>query len=140
MVCAGVFVLDSAVVLEHLMFIYGLVSGRRRSMSARILIIDDDQQIRMLLRRKLETVGYSADEASDGRAGFDMYTADPQDLVIMDLIMPEREGLETIRDLRRYNPAVKIIAISGGGSLPANNYLRMAECFCAQRVLQAFPG
>jgi YesN/AraC family two-component response regulator len=75
------------------------------------------------------------DEAHDGRAGFDLYTAEPHDLVITDLIMPEREGLETIRDLRRYNPAVKIIAISGGGSLPVNNYLRMAECLGAQRVL-----
>lgn len=105
-------------------------------MSARILIIDDDQQIRILLRKMLESDGYSVDEAADGRAGFAMYTAEPQDLVITDLIMPEREGLETIRDLRLYNPEVKIIAISGGGSLPADNYLYMAECFGAERIFR----
>jgi DNA-binding response OmpR family regulator len=105
-------------------------------MSARILVIDDDQQIRMLLRKTLETSGYSVDEATDGKAGFALYTDDPQDLVITDLIMPEREGLETIRDLLHYNPEVKIIAISGGGSLPADNYLHMAECFGAQRLFR----
>ncbi|MBM4309347.1 MAG: response regulator [Deltaproteobacteria bacterium] len=130
-----VFMLASAEVLHYPMFQYGLVSGRRRSMSTRILIIDDDQQILVLLRRTFETGGYSVDEAPDGRAGFAVYTAEPHDLVIADLIMPEREGLETIRDLRRFNPAVKIIALSGGGSLPVNTCLRMAECFGAQRVL-----
>ncbi len=105
-------------------------------MTARILVIDDDQQIRKLLRKMLESDGYRVDEAADGRAGFAMYTADPYDLVITDLIMPDREGLETIRDLRSYDPAARIIAISGGGTLPADNYLHMAECFGAQRVLQ----
>jgi len=105
-------------------------------MASRLLVIDDDQQIRILLRKTLETSGYSVEEATDGRAGFALYAADPHDLVITDLIMPEKEGLETIQDLRHYNPEVKIIAISGGGSLPADNYLHMAECFGAQRIFR----
>ncbi len=104
-------------------------------MAARILVIDDDEQIRLLVRKMLETGGYCVDEASDGRVGMQKYMAEPQDLVITDLIMPDKEGLETIRELRRYNPDVKIIAMSGGGSLPANNYLHMAESFGAQRTL-----
>lgn len=104
-------------------------------MGARILVIDDDKQVRLLIRRMLESGGYTVEEATDGDEGMKMYMREPHDLVITDLIMPDKEGLETIRDLRRFNPDIKIIAISGGGSLPANNYLRMAESFGAQRTL-----
>ncbi|MDY6987587.1 MAG: response regulator [Thermodesulfobacteriota bacterium] len=103
--------------------------------TARILVIDDDIGIRAMLRRLLEGAGYDVAEASDGRQGIRLYRQDPADLVITDLIMPEKEGLETIRELRRDFPHVKILAISGGGRVSPDEYLHMAKSFGAKRTL-----
>jgi YesN/AraC family two-component response regulator len=80
---------------------------------ARILIIDDEEQIRSLLRATLEHEDYEIDEARNGREGLQRYRAAPADLVITDILMPEQNGLEMIKDLRRDFPQVKIIAIFG---------------------------
>ena len=87
---------------------------------ARILVIDDDDQVRDFFREMLEHVGYEVVEASDGNAGIARFTEDPTDLVITDIMMPGKDGLETIEELRRSFPDVKIIAITGEGihSLP----------------------
>ena len=94
---------------------------------ASILIIDDDPQILVMLGQILEREGYEVVEASNGKEGLKLYRENPTDLVITDLIMPEKEGIETIMELRRNFQDVKIIAISGGGQIDAEQYLSMAQ-------------
>ncbi len=101
---------------------------------SRILIIDDDSDVRKVLRKMLENEGHSVDEATDGGKGVVAYQKKPADLVITDMIMPETEGIETIRELKRRNPDVKIIAISGGGRNSPEGYLEMAEAFGVNRT------
>lgn len=102
----------------------------------RILVIDDEPDIRELLRRILEKAGYGVTEASDGAVGVKLYRENPADLIITDIIMPEKEGLETIMELRREFPGVKIIAISGGGkALHSVSCLHLAEKLGAQRSI-----
>jgi len=81
---------------------------------ARILVIDDEEEIRSVLRRGLQLFGHEVIEAPDGDAGTRLFETAPFDLVIVDLFMPKKEGIETIRDLRERNSEVKILAISGG--------------------------
>ena len=94
---------------------------------SRILIIEDDAEVRELLRTLLSRAGYAISVASDGIEGIHAYRTDPADLIITDLVMPGKEGLETIVDLRREFPDLKIIAISGGGLDGQNNYLNAAR-------------
>jgi CheY-like chemotaxis protein len=103
---------------------------------ARILIIDDEDQPRRMLQQVLIRVGYDVVEARDGNEGLQLFRASPTDLIITDILMPEKEGLETIIDLRREFPAVKIIAISGGGRTGNLNFLEVAKRLGAQRTLQ----
>jgi len=102
---------------------------------ARILIIDDECLVRSLLRQTLERAGHDVVEAKDGREGLRSFRITPADLIITDILMPEKEGLETIIELRRDIPGVKIIAMSGGrgGKL---NFLDIAKQLGAQRVIQ----
>jgi DNA-binding response OmpR family regulator len=102
---------------------------------ARILVIDDEPSVRELLCAILTQEGHEVVEAADGKAGMRLFRESPVDLVITDLIMPEKEGLETIMELRRDFPEVKIIAISGGGIIHAKDYLNMA---CAMGAHRAF--
>jgi YesN/AraC family two-component response regulator len=101
---------------------------------ANILIIDDDQQILNMLSQILKRAGYEVVEALDGKQGLKLYRENPTDLIITDIIMPEKEGLETIMELQRDFPDVKIIAISGGGHNLAENYLYMARVLGVQRT------
>ena len=80
-----------------------------------ILVIDDDDQIRAMLRKMLERSGYEVDEASDGMEGIMRYRQKPAELIITDILMPRRDGKETILEIKKEFPDVKIIAISGGG-------------------------
>jgi len=84
---------------------------------ARILVIDDDIQILEMLGQTLEREGYEVVDALDGKEGMRLYREAPTDLVITDIVMPEKEGVETIMELKRDFPDVKIIAMSGGGQI-----------------------
>lgn len=84
--------------------------------------------------------GYEVVEARDGDAGMKQFRESPSDLVITDLIMPEKEGIETIIELRRDFPDVKIIAISGGGIIDAEKYLDMARGLGAHRIFEKLFG
>ncbi len=94
---------------------------------SRILVIEDDNEVRELLRILLCRVGHDVEVASDGVAGIHAFRTHPADLIITDLVMPGKEGLETIIDLRREFPNLKIIAISGGGLDGQSNYLNAAQ-------------
>ncbi len=102
---------------------------------ARVLIVDDDEPIRKTLRRMLEPAGYDVVEAADGREGVELYKEDSVDLVLMDLIMPEKEGIQADAELRHYDPEVKIIAISGGGRIGNFQVLRIAQKFGIEHAL-----
>ncbi len=94
---------------------------------ARILIIDDDSQIRFIIRELLENSGYTVEEASDGDEAIKLNHKKAFDLIITDIIMPGKEGIQTIQEFKKDNPNVKIIAISGGGHIGPSVYLDMAQ-------------
>jgi len=94
---------------------------------ARILITEDDSQVRGMLRLTLEREGHEIVEAGDGREALRRCAEGPVDIVVTDLIMPEMEGIEFIRRLRRMRPEVKIIAMSGGGYIGPQSYLDTAR-------------
>ena len=100
-----------------------------------ILVVDDDFQMREMLGVILERKGYDVKTASDGKVALQMQSKKPFDVVITDIIMPGKEGLETISDLRRDYPWTKIIAISGGGGYKPEGYLELARQRGADRVL-----
>jgi CheY-like chemotaxis protein len=102
---------------------------------ATILLVDDDEQFRSMLSAVLRRAGYEVEEACNGNEATMMYLGHQTDLVITDLIMPDKEGLETIREIRHNNPAARIIAMSGGGRKGSVDYLRVATAFGAQMVL-----
>lgn len=92
-----------------------------------ILVIDDELAVRLSVRMILERSGHRILEAPEGRIGLSQITAENSvDLVITDIIMPNQEGIETIRTLRKRYPDLKIIAMSGGGRSFNNSYLDMS--------------
>jgi len=101
---------------------------------ARILLIDDDEQVLDMLYESLTREGYDVLRASNGEQGLRLYRQKPVDLIITDIIMPEKEGIETIIELRRDFPDVKIIAMSGGGRIGTKDYLHLAKIFGVQRT------
>lgn len=103
---------------------------------ASILIIDDDDTIRSVIAQAMEVAGHSVREASNGNEGLQLYRAAPADLVLTDIVMPDKEGLATIMELRRDFPRARIIAMSGGFAHNSRVYLHMAERFGAVRVLR----
>lgn len=104
---------------------------------AHVLVVDDDASVRALLRTILEEEGHRVDEAVDGKQGVAHYTRTPLDLVITDVLMPEKDGVELIMELQAHFPDVKIIAMSGGGrGLDAQFNLRIASDFGAIRRLE----
>lgn len=94
---------------------------------ARILIIDDNYDFRKFIREVLEKEGYEVTEAADGDEGLKVFREKGADLVITDIIMPGKEGIQTMVELRRDSPDVKIIAVSGGGFEEPTTYLEGAE-------------
>ena len=102
---------------------------------ASILLVDDDDQFRTMLSEVLTRAGYQVQEASDGRQAITLYASQPTDLVVTDLVMPEKEGLEMIVEFKRLYPEGRIIAISGGGRCGSEENMKMAKALGAQRVL-----
>jgi DNA-binding response OmpR family regulator len=92
----------------------------------KILVIDDDGLVRDTIVRILERKGYRVLVAEDGARGLRMFRSEQPDLVITDIIMPEKEGLETIREIRGERPEAKILAVSGGGRIGNIDFLEFA--------------
>ena len=102
----------------------------------RIMVIDDDDEIRNMVKELLVRVGYQVIEASNGEIGMRLYRNQPADLIITDIFMPEKEGLETIMELRKDFPDVKIIAMSGGvAAMNATTTLYLAGKLGAERTI-----
>jgi len=102
---------------------------------ARILVVDDEELARFTLREILETAGHDVSEAGNGNEAVAQQKEQGFDLIITDIIMPEKEGVETIIDLKRDYPDLKIIAISGGGRTRNLDFLKLAEQYGADKVL-----
>jgi CheY-like chemotaxis protein len=102
---------------------------------ARVLVIDDDTATRRVLKLLLERAGYEVTDAPDGEVGVRSYRAQPADLVLTDILMPEKEGLELIREIKQDFPEAKIVAMSGGGRTGNMDFLVLAEQLGADRVL-----
>src|SRR6266581_4328527 len=94
---------------------------------ARILVIDDEDVVRRMLRTALELQGHEVIEATQGDEALQMQQAFPPDLVITDILMPGKDGLEVIMALRRQAPRLKVIAMSGGGRFRQIDALETAE-------------
>lgn len=102
-----------------------------------VLVVDDEDAIRQLIRETLEQAGYQVSDARDGKEGLARYRKAPADLVIMDILMPDQDGLESILTLRREFPNVKIVAITGGSDMIGIlNFLDVAKMLGARRTLQ----
>lgn len=102
---------------------------------ATILLVDDDERVRDVLREVLEVAGHEVTVAGEGKTALAEYGKSPADVVITDLVMPDFEGLQFIQALCRTYPEVKIIAMSGGGTFDNPNYLKLARRFGARYTL-----
>jgi len=103
---------------------------------AKILVLDDEPSILLMIKKMLEKAGHEVDIAQNGKDGMQLFEKNRPDMVISDIIMPEKEGLETIFELRRMHPDLKIIAISGGGRIGPDGYLAGAKLLGANMVFQ----
>lgn len=102
----------------------------------KILLIDDDELIRTTCRNILKKDGYTVVEAGDGNVGVQLFKSENPDIVVTDMLMPDKEGLETISDIREINSKAKIIAISSGGSTQNMGFLQLAKQIGADCVLK----
>jgi CheY-like chemotaxis protein len=100
-----------------------------------ILIIDDDDSLREALRRTLRKEGYTIMEANEGGRGLKEFERSPADLILLDMFMPDKDGLETIMELRRTHPRVRVIAMSGGGFKGTVDVLHVAKKLGVRRTL-----
>jgi DNA-binding response OmpR family regulator len=101
-----------------------------------ILVIEDNENMLRMMNDLLSRSGYHVVSAVDGIAGMKAYRAAKPDLVITDIIMPDKEGLEVIMDLVKETPKPKIIAMSGGGMMEPRTYLSLAEKLGADEIIQ----
>jgi two-component system, chemotaxis family, chemotaxis protein CheY len=102
----------------------------------KVLVIDDDILVRRTISRILEDAGYEVALAEDGAKGVAKFRSDRPDLVITDLIMPDQEGIETIIEMLREDPAARIVAVSGGGRLGSMDFLAVAQKLGASEILR----
>ena len=110
--------------------------GSEQAAMATVLIIDDESMVRLMLRDCLESQGHRVLEASDGVEGLQAFADEPVDVVVTDIVMPEKEGIETILELKRRSADIGIIAISGGGRIDATDFLRIAQRLGADHTLK----
>ena len=102
---------------------------------SRILLVDDNLDFLKVQLRFLESLGHQVECARDGKEGFEISQTQSFDLIISDILMPEREGIESIRGWRKEFPNIKILAISGGGSTSARENLTLAAYLGANATL-----
>ncbi|MDF3022646.1 MAG: Response regulator, CheY-like receiver [Alphaproteobacteria bacterium] len=106
-----------------------------RNTAIKILVIEDDKLSRLMLCKILQSKKYTTIEAPNGAVGFKMFMEQKPDLILTDILMPEKEGLETILEIRACDADIPIIAMSGGGYEGNLNFLKMAAKLGATRTL-----
>ena len=102
---------------------------------SKILVIDDDVVVRTAMVQFLADLGYDVVSAEDGQRGMRLFRSEKPDLVITDIIMPEKEGIQTIAEIRRERPDAKVIAVSGGGRVGNTDFLKIARQLGATDVI-----
>ena len=103
---------------------------------AKILVIEDDDSFRRVLVQMLSKAGFEVRQAGDGNQAIEVCSQFGPDLVLTDIIMPDKEGLETIQELLEICPNLKIVAMSGGGKFGPDSYLPLAQKLGAKAALQ----
>jgi len=111
---------------------------RRPNDPIRVLIIDDEVQFRTMLREFLQSSGYEVAEAANGDEGVKLFFEKPADMVISDIIMPEKEGIETVMEIKQQFPNAKVIVVSGGGWYGTDLDFDMAEKIGALTLKKPF--
>ncbi len=107
---------------------------------ADIVVVEDNTDLRQIIAQILTKAGHSVTEASDGSEILEILARQPADLVLTDIVMPNQEGIQTIVQIRRHYPHLKIIGMSSGGSEGDGHYLEMAREFGANATLaKPFP-
>ena len=101
-----------------------------------VLIVDDNADMRSFVKIVLERAGFEAQVAADGERALELQRAHPADVLITDIFMPERDGIELIQQFKSAFPQVKIIAMSGGGRISKRDYLPLAADIGADLVLR----
>lgn len=101
-----------------------------------VLIIDDDAQIRDLWTDALSQEGFEVRSASSGVKGVEIAKSEPIDVVVTDIIMPEKDGIETLMEIKAALPQAKVLAVSGGGAMINDSYLEIAGKLGADAILQ----
>jgi CheY-like chemotaxis protein len=99
-----------------------------------VLIVEDEKELREMLKTTLLRRKMTVFEAVNGKDAIMHFKPTITDLVVTDLIMPEEDGLKVIMKLKEIKPAVKIIAISGGGKAGPGSYLKLAKALGADAV------
>jgi DNA-binding response OmpR family regulator len=102
---------------------------------AKILLVDDDNLVRTSLSFALEDAGYVVVQAMNGDEALTALQEERFDLVVLDMLMPEREGIETIREIRKDSRTLPILAISGGDKTGWSDFLRMAAALGANDTM-----
>lgn len=103
---------------------------------AKVLVVEDSPAVRLAMVDVLEGLGHTVVETENGRIAIERLGEGPFDLVLTDVLMPEVDGIEVIKAVRRVHPGTKILAVSGGApNLPAGYALKMTEMFSADAVL-----
>ena len=102
----------------------------------RILVVDDNEDLRSTIQALLQADGFQVDVAADGHAALALHQSNPADVVITDLFMPDKDGIETILEIRAKYPAVQIVAISGWDSRQGSDYLKVAREIGAVRTVK----
>ncbi|HHE32156.1 MAG TPA: response regulator [Chlorobaculum parvum] len=103
----------------------------------KILVIDDDPSVRKFIATTLKNESHTVTEAENGVEGLKKFQEERDiNIIITDLIMPDKEGLETIIEIRKINPSIKILAISGGGKVGPENFLLLADAVGANATLK----
>jgi len=105
-------------------------------MMATIVVIDDDDGVRETVARMLKGASHAVHEAADGDTGLELCLKVKPAIVVTDILMPQKEGIETILALKRADPSIRIIAISGGGRIGSTDILTMARQLGADDVLE----
>jgi DNA-binding response OmpR family regulator len=103
---------------------------------ASILLVDDNTELRSVIARSLRLAGHQVFTAENGKVALAILPKVTYDIVLTDIVMPDIEGLELIRSIRKVNPAARIVAMSGGGRGDAEDYLAMARNFGAAATLE----